>query len=268
MENDEILQAPRRSLLLNELRVFIDLATLPLSFIGNGQEPRDFSPVIVLPGFGAGELAMRPLRKFLHRNGFDAEDWGLGINRAGLDIPHQLDDLGPTWPDLPLATYRREGGVAMLVNKMVERVAARSEAAGKPVALVGWSLGGTIAREVARDLPGSVAQVITLGSPLIGGPKYTAAAHRLAKRGLNLDWIEEQVREREKRPVKVPITALVSPSDAIVDSRAARDHYSENVKHIEVNVAHLSMGLNRQVWQLILQTLLKSQNPTSKPTPH
>lgn len=198
---------------------------------------------------------MRPLRAFLERNGLDVEDWGLGVNRAGLDIPHGIEDLSQGWRVRPLENYRREGGVAYLVDRMVERVHSKAEDSCSPVALVGWSLGGTIAREVARELPESVCQVITLGSPVIGGPKYTAAARALRRRGLDIDWIEDQVRRRESQPISVPITAIVSRSDAIVDFRAARDHFSPQVRHIEVDVAHLGMGLNRQVWKLVLERL-------------
>lgn len=245
---------PDRRLLLKEARAIVDLATLPLGFLGPRASATTAAPTIILPGFGAGARTMRPMRAFLRRNGVEAEDWGLGVNRAGLDIPHGLDDLGPGWTPRPLARYRREGGVAWLVDRMVERVRARC-AEGGPVALVGWSLGGTIAREVARDAPEAVQQVITLGSPVIGGPKYTAAAVALARRGLDIDWIEAQARLREARPVRVPIMALVSPSDAIVDFRAARDHHSENVEHIELDVAHLGMGINRKVWRVVLKRL-------------
>ena len=198
---------------------------------------------------------MRPLRRNLQRHGFAAEDWGLGTNRAGLDIPHTLDDLSPDWAPRPLARYRREGGVALLVDRMVERVERRAEDTGEPVALVGWSLGGTIAREVARDLPDSVSRVITLGSPLVGGPKYTAAHRSLQRRGLDIDWIEAQARRREARPVTVPITAIVSPSDAVVGYAAAFDYHSEQVEHIELDVAHLGMGVNRKVWKVVRERL-------------
>jgi pimeloyl-ACP methyl ester carboxylesterase len=211
--------------------------------------------VIVLPGFGAGELTMRPLRRYLQRHGFQAEDWGLGRNRAGLDIRHTLDDLGEGWRPRPLEPYRREGGVAYLVDRMIERVRSRAEQTGEQVSLVGWSLGGTIAREVARDAPDAVRQVITLGSPLAGGPKYTAAGRALRERGLDVDWIEEQVLLRERNPVTVPITAVVSPTDAIVSYSAAQDRYSANVEHVELDVAHLGMGLNRKVWKLVLERL-------------
>ncbi len=255
MNTHDLPNGPSPSLLIRELRVIPDLLTLPLSFVGMKEPVVQTSPVIVLPGFGAGEGTMRPLRTFLRRQGFAVHDWGLGVNKAGLDIPHDLDDLGPTWPKRPLHPYRREGGVAFLTDRMVENVLALYEQANTPVSLVGWSLGGTIAREVARDVPWAVKQVVTLGSPFIGGPKYTAAANRLRNSGLNLDWIEEQAIQREVRPVKVPITALVSPTDGIVDFRAAFDHHSEDIEHIQIDVAHLSMGFNRKVWKQVLTSL-------------
>ena len=176
-------------------------------------------------------------------------------NRDGLDIRHTLDDLSEHWKPRPLSRYRREGGVAFLVDRMVERVNTRAEQAGAPVSLVGWSLGGTIAREVARDAPHAVRQGITLGSPFAGGPKYTAAGESLRQRGLDVDWIEEQVQLREQRPVTVPITAVVSPTDAVVGYAAAQDRYSENVEHVELDVAHLGMGLNRKVLRLVRDRL-------------
>lgn len=258
MDQPVNLRVPERRLLFRESRALVDLATVPLSFVGPRR--RDVAGVraIVLPGFGAGELAMRPLRKYLQRHGVHAEDWGLGRNRAGLDIRHTLDDLSDGWQPRPLATYRREGGVAYLVDRMVERVRERTERTGEPIALVGWSLGGTIAREVARDAPEAVRRVITLGSPVAGGPKYTAAGRALRQRGLDVDWIEEQVLLREQRPVTVPITAVVSPSDAVVGYAAAQDRYSVNVEHVELDVAHLGMGVNRKVWKLVLERLARA----------
>lgn len=255
MKTAEQLSAPDRRLMLKEARALVDLATMPLSLLGTRRRAVEGAPVIVLPGFGAGQRAMQPLRSYLRRSGFAAEDWGLGRNRAGLDIRHTLDDLSDGWQPRPLARYRREGGVAYLVDRMVERARERAEDAGAPVSLVGWSLGGTIAREVARDAPEAVRQVITLGSPVAGGPKYTAAGSAMRERGLDVDWIEEQVLLREQRPVTVPITAVVSPTDAVVGYSAAQDRYSENVEHVELDVAHLGMGLNRKVWKLVRERL-------------
>lgn len=246
---------PEGRLLLKETRVFAD----GLRMLGRLARPVrakvHCEPIIVLPGFGAGERSTRPLRNYLRRHGLTVEDWGLGANRAGLDIPHTIGDLGPTWAVEPKAAYRREGGVPMLCDRMVERVRERAQIHESKMVLVGWSLGGTIAREVARDAPDAVSHVITLGSPVVGGPKYTAAAVALEKRGLDMEWIEREVRKRESRPIQVPITAVVSPTDAIVGYQAARDHFSANVRHVEMDVAHLGMGINPRVWDVIVESL-------------
>jgi pimeloyl-ACP methyl ester carboxylesterase len=84
---------------------------------------------------------------------------------------------------------------------------------GAPVRLIGWSLGGYLAREVAREHPHAVQQVITLGSPVIGGPKYTAVAGAYRRRGVDLDAIEAEVAVRNELPLDTPITAIYSQSD-------------------------------------------------------
>ena len=115
--------------------------------------------------------------------------------------------------------------------------------------------GGYLAREAARDLPDKVDRVITLGSPIIGGPKYTAAAPFFMKRGLDLDWIEQEVLRRESRPIQQPVTAIYSKSDAIVSWHATVDHHNENVEHIEVDAAHVGLAFNPTVWAHIIDAL-------------
>jgi pimeloyl-ACP methyl ester carboxylesterase len=103
----------------------------------------------VLPGFGAGDGSTLVLRRYLRFLGYSVRGWSLGVNA---------------------------GDVRALMPRVLERVERLAERVREPVALVGWSLGGVLAREVARESPGLVRRVITLGSPIVGGPKYTAAA--------------------------------------------------------------------------------------------
>lgn len=244
--------------MLKEGRFLIDLLTmLPALMRASraGQVRADFSPVMVLPGFGGSDRTMAPLRRFLSLQGVQAEGWGLGTNRAGLVLPHTLAQISSGW-NLPTKTpYRREGGVALLCDLVVHKVASRAAQIGRPMTLIGWSLGGTIAREVARDLPDAVNHVITLGSPVTGGPKYTAAARTLRRQGLDLDWIEEQVRNRDRRPIQQAITSLVSRSDGIVGWSAAIDRISPNVRHIEMPTSHVGMAFNAAVWRQIMASL-------------
>ena len=71
------------------------------------------------------------------------------------------------------------GDVAALLPRVIAQIERRAVATGTPVRLVGWSLGGVLAREAARDRPELVERVVTLGSPIVGGPKYTAAGRSL-----------------------------------------------------------------------------------------
>lgn len=250
------LAAPRRRALLGETRAAVDaLALAPrlLARVPRTAKPRD---VIVLPGFGADDRSTWPLRHVLGRAGHRVEPWGLGRNLAGLDIPHGFDDLPESWRSLleAPARYRREGGVPMLAERMRQRVAQRP-AAAPPVVLVGWSLGGTVAREVARELPDRVSLVVTLGSPVIGGPKYTAAARSLQQRGLDLDWIERGVARRNEQPIDVPVVAVLSPSDAIVAREAAIDRHTARVRHVEIDAPHLSLCFRPDVWRIVLEAV-------------
>jgi pimeloyl-ACP methyl ester carboxylesterase len=104
--------------------------------------------VIVVPGFRTGDRATAPLRAYLRRLGYDARGWGLGINHG-----HPESD--------------RDRLAAIVQDVATEH---------GPVGLVGWSLGGVIVREVARELPHHVDGVVLFGSPIIGGPTHTIAA--------------------------------------------------------------------------------------------
>ncbi|NQU38155.1 MAG: alpha/beta hydrolase, partial [Actinobacteria bacterium] len=94
--------------------------------------------VIVMPGLAANDISTAPLRGYLRGLGYDARGWGLGVN------------MGPT---------RK---VLNGLYPLVEELAAHR---GSKVALVGWSLGGIYARMIARTIPDSISQVITMGSP-------------------------------------------------------------------------------------------------------
>ena len=160
-----------------------------------------------------------------------------------------------SWSIEESSSFKGETGVPHLCDLMVRRVQKLHEENGEKIALVGWSLGGSIAREVARDLPDSVSKVVTLGAPLIGGPKYTAAAPVLRKRGLNLDWIEREVDKRNKIPIQCKATAIVSRSDGVVDISASVIPDDEDTHYIEVNVSHFGMGVNRKAMNSVLDTL-------------
>jgi pimeloyl-ACP methyl ester carboxylesterase len=246
--------------MFKEVRVAVDIVRMLLPLVGaqlrRGTPPKG-SPIIVAPGFGSDDRYTLPLRHYLQRLGFRVEGWGLGLNLAGVNLKHQLDDLSDGWDVTPRDVYNGEASVPYLCDRFTDKVRERFEYFAEPITLIGWSLGGYVARETARDLPAEVCRVITMGSPTVGGPKYTAAAPFFEKRNMDMDWIEAEITKRESRPIRQPITAIVSRSDGVVSWAAAQDHYSPHVQHIEVNAAHLGMGFNPTIWRHITEALLR-----------
>jgi pimeloyl-ACP methyl ester carboxylesterase len=225
------LAPPGRLLILRELAAPLDIAGSLLRAPGLVTCPRGRGEtVIVMPGFGTGDRSTRILRTFLELVGYKAEGWGLGINR---------------------------GNVEELMPVVAAHVAARSEALGEPVHLVGWSLGGVLAREAARDLPGQVRQVITLGTPVVGGPRFTAVAPIYAAQGFDFGNIERQISERNKVPIRVPVTSIYSKSDGVVAWRAAIDPVNRHVEHVEVRESHFSLGFSSRVFRILAERLAR-----------
>ena len=210
---------------LQELRLPMDVLRWAPSWLamksGRAAEPRT---AILLPGFGAGPRAMRVMESFLRRRGHRVRDWGLGVNT----------------------------GDARKLRARLEPVVAESIAThGEPVVFVGWSLGGYIAREYAREHPGEVRKVVTLGSPVIGGPRYTATAERYRSLGHDLLEIERTVAQRYEIPLRVPVAAIYSKRDGVVAWRACIDQWSPNVRHIEVNETHIGLAFSPRVLAIV-----------------
>jgi len=254
---------PSKYLMFLESRVMLDIVAMPFLLAASKlskSRSRPTPPVIMFPGFGTAELHMKALELHLKNLGYSTEGWGLGKNDAGLDLEHQLEDLSPDWglsptPHRPRESYNGEGSVAFLCQKAISRIKQRSQELGTPVVIVGWSLGGYIARECARELPNEVAQVITFGAPIVGGPKYTRAAGFFRARGLDIDWVEESIEQRNCKPIQQPITSIYSKSDGVVSLYAALDTVSPNVNNIEVKSSHFGMGFNRKVWGIVTSAL-------------
>ena len=219
------IQPPPRSALLNETLTPLQLGSLALQSPMLASAPRGRGErVIVLPGFGASDASTAVLRTFLNYLGYRASGWGLG---------------------------RNEGDVLALLERVKDSVLRLDD----PVHLIGWSLGGYIAREVARDIQNDVASVITLGSPVVGGPKYTAVASMFEAADGTLDDVEQMVAERYAQPLTVPVTAIYSKLDGVVSWRACIDSWSPNVEHIEVLSTHAGLGFSAHAFRIIARKL-------------
>ena len=263
IELEPVKKPPSKYSMIFESRMLLDIVTIPFSLAASRlskQSSISSYPIIMFPGFGTTEIHMKALECHLRNLGYLTEGWGLGRNQAGLNLDHCCEDLSPDWglkptEKRPRESYNGEGSVAFLCQKAIARVKQRSKELGSPVIIIGWSLGGYIARECARELPNEVSQVITFGSPIVGGPKYTRAVKFFRERGLDIDWIEESIEQRNSKPIKQPITCIYSKSDAIVSPYAALDRVSPNVKNIEVKSSHFGMGFNRKVWGIVKSAL-------------
>jgi pimeloyl-ACP methyl ester carboxylesterase len=224
--------APRADLAAAWLEAagLLTLPRLGLSLGALNREPAgDGSLVLVLPGFGVGDASTWPLRTFLANRGYRVRGWGLGTNRN----------------DVPTA-----------IAAMARAVADHAAAQRAPVSLVGWSLGGYIAREVAREQPEAVRRVVTLGSPVIGGPRYTSLAGLAPLQGWDLDFIEAEVERRKAVPLRVPVTAVYSRRDGIVAWQACIDPENDApIEHVEVTSSHLGLGVDPDVYRIVARRL-------------
>jgi pimeloyl-ACP methyl ester carboxylesterase len=221
--------------LLREAQVFVDVGRLLIRTPDLLAQPRgDGEPVLVLPGYGAGDGSTWLLRAYLRWLGYDVRGWGIGSNG---------------------------GHVPALVPLVIGRVIALARERAMPVTLLGWSLGGVIAREAMRQRPDLVTRVVTLGTPVVGGPKYTSVGAAYRRRGYDLDAIETRVRQREAVPLTRPVTAIFSRGDGVVAWRACIDRHNRVVEHVEVTGTHIGLAMNPDVWRIVAQRLAAPARP-------
>lgn len=227
---DAAIPRPRADARTELLGVARGVASLPSLARGWSRIPRGAGqPVLVLPGFLTGDPATLVLRRFLSAIGYRAYGWGLG---------------------------RNHGRMRELLPGAHARVAELERRHGEALRLVGWSLGGVVARECAREQPSCVAKIVTMGTPVVGGPKYTAAAGRYERRALDLDELERKVAARNAEPLPVPVTAIYTKRDTIVAWQACIDPNPDNeVEHVEVDLAHSELGLSPVVLRLVASHL-------------
>jgi pimeloyl-ACP methyl ester carboxylesterase len=188
--------------------------------------PVDGPPALVIPGFIATDRTTMELRRAVAEAGFRVHPWRQGLNRgATADIvdrlQHSLDLVGDE----------------------------------RPVLLVGWSLGGVFARELARAVPERVRAVVTLGSPFSGDPRLNNVwklYERVAGHPVDRPPIP---RLSDKPPV--PTLAIWSRRDGIVAVRAARGLAEESDREVEVGSSHMGFGVSRTGTRAAVREIVK-----------
>ena len=233
---DERPKPPSMLWTLMEGRAALELGSfLSLRLAMRNLPKGDGHPVLVLPGFVASDVSTRPLRGVLKDLGYAAYGWGLGRNLK--------------------FNAAREAAMRALVDRIYDEH-------GRKMSIVGWSLGGVFARELAKRSPDKVRSVISLGSPItryrdysnarrlydaINGPPERALADQLSRLG-------------EAPPV--PTTSIFSRSDGVVAWRGslqAPDGRNAETENIEVPASHFGLGVNPLVIYLIADRLAQGE---------
>jgi hypothetical protein len=225
---------PSTLLFLAEGRAFFEwmttAATMPM--LRRSISKGDGHPVLVLPGFMASDFSTTVLRRFLNKQGYTAHGWDQGRN------------LGP------------KEGVFALLRAQLDKLYAEH---GQKVSVIGWSLGGVFARELARECPEKVRQVITLGSPLYGDPHTSTNVWRQYKFVSGRQKIER--RDRGDCQPPVPTTSIYTRGDGVVGWGCCVEKAGPIADNIEINSAsHMGLGVNPLVFYAIGDRLAQEES--------
>ncbi len=220
----EGVKTPRLALLLRELAVLAGGGRGEIGPIAPAARPM---PVMILPGFGAHPARMRRMAAALEAAGHVVHPWGLGFN------------FGPTPENFAF---------------LLARVSRIARVSGQPVALVGWSLGGLFAREIACRRPDAVARVITMGTPFSGDRRANNAwrAYQVIT-GHPVDAPPIEADFSAKPPV--PTIALWSPRDGVVAPRSACGWPGERDRAVALRCSHLGFAGSSEAIAEVLRQL-------------
>ncbi|MEM6765863.1 MAG: alpha/beta hydrolase [Bacteroidota bacterium] len=190
----------------------------------------DQHPVLVLPGFMASDTSTEPLRQFLTQSGYEAYGWDLGRNTAKVEY----------------------------LGLLIDKLESIYETHNKHVTLIGWSLGGVFARQLAKARPTLVRQIITLGSPFkgISQPNNVAWIYNLISNGKRASDIDQVLLEDIPLPAPVPTTAIYTKEDGIVPWQLCLEEEDDIHQNVQVRGSHFGLGLNPIVLEIIADRLL------------
>jgi pimeloyl-ACP methyl ester carboxylesterase len=214
----DALRPPNWFLMLMEARAPWEYAALLAAWPVLSRLPQgDGHPVLVFPGLGASDLSTLPLRNFLRQRGYTAYAWQQGFN------------LGP------------RAGVLESCRRLMEEVVQNH---GQPASLIGWSLGGIYARELAKERAQSARCVITLGTPFAGHPRATNAYRFFEFVSGQSPADDHGLIAQIRQPPPVPTTSIYSKTDGVVAWQCSLNDDHPQTENIEVRASHVGMGLN------------------------
>ena len=232
---------PMRLFVAEQARALSELGAIRARRAVRRRAPRgDGHPVLVLPGFLAGDYSTGPLRRFLRELCYDARGWKQGAN------------LGPN---------------ADVIRELQARLLHLHERHERKLSLVGWSLGGIYARELARALPDKVRSVVSLGSPF-GDISATHATRLVAIRPGGRPVHESApIRDLLAQPIPVPSTSIYSKTDGIVHWQSCLQEESETAENVEVRCSHTGMGFHPEVLEIVAERLAQPEGEWHRRAP-
>lgn len=214
------LRPPNLGLFLAEGRGVFELNATLLMAPALLTAPRgDGHPVLVLPGLLASDVSTLILRRYLDLLGFSTHPWGFG---------------------------RNTGGVYSMRDKLGKLLTSVHAATGRKVSLVGWSLGGVYARDLALRMPDMVRYVVTLGSPFAGDITATNAkrVYEMVS-GETIEDADMKDIQALSGDLPVPTSSLYTRSDGIVNWRTCLVRENDTAENIEISLAsHIGIGVN------------------------
>lgn len=231
---------PHKLLALAEGRAVLELASFYATRHLLGMLPKgDGHPVLVLPGFMASDSSTAPMRRLLGDLGYDAYGWKLGRNvRVDLQRVHEME-------------------------RLLLDIHAKT---GRKVSIVGWSLGGVFARELAKLHPEAVRQVISLGSPIHDDRRHTNASKLFEwLNGKELEVTQKGHFTGLHQAPPVPTTSVLTKTDGVVHWRGSvqqADH--AQCENIEVRASHCGLGVNPSVMVLLADRLKQPEGEWQK----
>lgn len=228
-------QPPSAWLLALELRAFWEFGSLLPSWPVLARAPRgDGHAVMVFPGLSANDASTVPLRHYLQSLNYKPWGWEQGFN------------FGP-----------RAGVLDEAKNNLIRTY----ESTGEKVSLIGWSLGGVYARELAKEMPEMVRSVITLGTPFAGSHKATNA-WRIYELTSGRKVEREAASYDLPAAPPVPTTSIYSRTDGVVAWQAsiqAADRRNTQTENIEVLASHIGLGVNPSAWWAVADRLAQPE---------
>jgi pimeloyl-ACP methyl ester carboxylesterase len=192
----------------------------------------DGHPVVVFPGLASDQRATRPLIEFCRTLGYATHDWGRGFN------------AGP------------QGEVDVWLDQLADDIGEIAHVHDQSISLVGWSLGGIYAREVAKRIRSKVRQVITIGTPIAATSEQSNVTWLYRLLSQQPAVLDPHLQAALGVAPDVPTTSIYSRSDGIVAWQGCMQHGNRaDVENIEVDGSHCGLGWNTNVLAVLADRL-------------